>query len=613
MPLSNKHQTAAIDLLIRAGFPNEVIAAFTRYKEKLSEDLDMAPPKELQKRVQSLKEQSSQTEHPEISVTGSDRKVEEKLSKSQPASSGKYVGDVFRQSQWNSQKPIKTWLTISITAVIVITLSSWFFLGRSGRSNTNVADTPPNSIAVLPFTYINAPDSTDYFSLGMTEEILTKLARAGGLSVTSRTSVMQYQNSSLSLKEIAGELGVAAVVEGSINRSGDQIRISAKLIDADTDLNLWANSYDRSLENILAVQNEVASHIANALQIELLPQEVSDDQQLPEVNEEAYHKYLLGKHLLDINEPGGVVQAVDYFKESVALDSTFAPAYSNLAMATLLSGLVSRFSEEVTGVRGIPLKEAVQSASYAARRALNLDSTMLEAHLTTAIIYELIDQDWERSEQRYQQALQLNPNHSETLRYYGWHLLRVGELDKALKTFEKAVMLDPLSWATHHSLGYANYCNRSYDQAIQQLETSISLGSLYPNTKKYLSTARFKKSRQLFEEGKTNEAKQMIEEASTMLDEMWGAHTGWKETVIAAAMGEKGFTQKSLENQSLPLPPRIYATLLIGDQEAALALIESRLNFRHRVFLDPIFDSVRSNERFQQLVREKLNREISFP
>lgn len=611
LPLNQDYQQQTIGLLVRTGFKDEALKCYQQYEEQLRSELGVPVPEKLQKLIQSLKEQKSEptvfTDKSQDSAEGSisPKTTSDKLQNNS--------GGLPFKNRSPGNRTSLVWGSVSVAAIFMIAFLGWYFWPDiSNPERPILPESKSSSVAVLPFTYINAPDSTDYFSIGITEEILTKLARAGGLSIISRTSVMQYKGSQKSIREIAQELGVGAIVEGSVMTYGDQVRISVKLINAESDHNMWANSYDRKLQNILSVQNEVATHIADALQAELLPESEPNSLSQDDVNEEAYHQYLRGKHLLDLNEPATVIEAADFFEKSVATDSTFAPAHSDLSLARFRSGLLSRFDEDVTGIEGIPLKEATQLALVAANRALALDSTVVGAHLSLAQIFELVDKDWEQSERFYKRALTLNPNNSETLRLYGWHLLRTGKIDQALDLMLKAVKVDPLSWATHHSLGYAYYCSRNYTAAIRQLETSVNLGSRYPNTKKYLSTARMKYSRQLFSEGRDQEARTLIENASELLNEMWGSDTGWKKTIIFAAMGEKEQTLEQLKNDTLPFPPRFYANLMIGNTEEVLDMVEQNMNFQQRVYMDPIFDSIRYDERYKAMVEKKLNHPITI-
>ncbi|WP_138429981.1 BTAD domain-containing putative transcriptional regulator [Fodinibius saliphilus] len=615
-PLSPKHQSSYLELLLSNDLKISAIRAYEKYKLHLEKELGVQPPDDLQVLARKLKSQysSPKTQEVELPRAVENPQLPFPVEKSKANTADKNTRKINGGSgptPFTSQYEKRNyWLLGIITAGILVLIAgiyTWSWQPNQQHAGVIGQD---HTVAVLPFTYINAPDSIDYFSIGMTEEILTKLARIPDLSVISRTSVMQYQGQKKDIRQIARELGVNAVVEGSVQKAGNDIRITAKLINARTGHNIWTKSYDRRMKNILLVQSEVATHIANRLQAELLPTKLQNSSNQRDVNNTAYHLYLRGKYLMDMNEPSNIFNAVDYFEQSIEIDTTFAPAYSELALAFQRLGRISRFDKDVIGVDGISIENASSLAMKTSEKALSLDSTMVNAYLVQAIVSGYWYRDWIKSRSSFERALELNPSHSESLVEYGWYHLRMGNINEALIQMKKAVNLDPVSWASHHGLGYAYYCARNYENAIIELETSLKLGSLYPNTKKYLSTARLKRSQQLFNKGREAEAIALIENANTMLNEIWGHNTGWEKTIISAAMGKRTETLKSFDNESLPIAPRLYSSLLIGETEIALRLIDQNLRFNHRVFKDPIFDSIRNDIRFKNLVEKKLERKV---
>lgn len=599
-PFSEDAQLKLMTLLKRLGYRTDALKAYEKYKNRLQSEWDMEPSNKLKSLLENMNTESGGDTH--VSKKDSEKIASSAVSKSNSNNSSLTSSNPTTRSIWLAAAALIVFVFISLGIF-------WF-----DRSDENEAESVNNrkSVAVLPFTYLSSEDSTDYFSIGMTEEILTRLAQFKDLSVISRTSVMQYRNSDKSIRQIGEELGVNTVVEGSVQPVGNEVRITAQLIDAQTDRHLWAESYNRPMKNILALQSEVAANIAQALQAELLPVQRAILTYQQDINEEAYHFYLQAQHLLTIREPRGIVEAPALFREAIRLDSTFAPAYGGLAMATIWSGLINRFDHDVTQVEGIPRAKALNDALESANQALRIDSTVVEAYLARAIVYELKFRDWDQSSMAFQNALSINPNHSEALSEYGWHLLRLGEISQGLQQMEKAVKIDPLSWSVHHGLGYAYYCDREYEKAIQQLETAINLGSLYPNTKKYLSTARFKLSQQLLQYGQDSEAWELIEDASIMLEEMWGENTGWREPLEHAIMGQGNETLQTLNNVELPFAPRLYMLLLVGQTKPTLEMIERGINFHFRVFSDPIFDSVRQEQRFKEIAEQKLQIELDL-
>lgn len=604
-PFDDDAHARLITVLKRLGYRSEALEVYEDFEQRIHEEWDMEPTAELKSLVANMDVPAEESKMPSAPPG---------LKKETQTESSENKDHIEASAKTESSKrlpfPYK-WIG-GIALLIFLAVIGWLIVSDTSSEINRPPLISEQSVAVLPFTYLSAEDSTDYFSLGMTEEILTRLAQIEDLSVISRTSVMQYQNSDKSIREIGEELGVAAIVEGSVQQEGNQVRITAQLIDARTDHHLWSESYNRPMRNILSLQSEVAANIAESLQAELLPQERQQLSTYRDVDETAYHLYLRGQHLMSLREPEGIVEAPAVFQEAISHDSTFAPAYGGLAMASIWSGLINRFDHQVVEVHGLPREEAFAKAMQAANQALALDSTNVQAHLAQALVYELNLRDWARSGEAFQKALSLNPNHSEARREYGWHLLRLGQIEDALEQMQRAVEVDPLSWSAHHGLGYALYCNLQYEDAIQQLTTALNLGSRYPNTKKYISTARFKRSQQLFQQGQDAEAEALIENATSLLEEMWGSNNGWREPLQLAIEGRETETIESLDRVELPFAPRLYMLLLIGHKEAALDLIKQGIFFEMRVFADPIFDPVRDEPRFEQMAEDKLQRNLDI-
>jgi TolB-like protein/DNA-binding SARP family transcriptional activator len=625
-PLSDDAQKRLISLLARVGDRAGARAAYETFAERLRREWDMEPTDELTALLDDIDTERAATSegavvsapaHEEGRAGAGEGDVLPRSDTRPPREAPSPMSSSSESETVERESPIVgvAWAARGWAGVIVGLLClvvGWiFWLGApspigSGPSASN------RSVAVLPFTYLGAEDSTDYFSLGMTEEVLMRLAQIQDLSVISRTSVMQYRDTEKSVRTIGAELGAGAIVEGSVQRVGEDVRITAQLIDARTDRHLWGASYNGSLRDILAVQSEVAVRVAEALEAELLPKERAQLAPRPNVDADAYHLYLRAQYLRNQRDPAQIVRAPALFRQAIAQDSTFAPAYSGLAMSLIGATLINRFDVDVIGVTGPSRQAAVEEGMGAAERALTLDSTLVEAHLAQGLVHELFATDWERSGRAFHRALQLNPNHSETRREYGYYLLRLGQVDRALDQMHRAVELDPLSSAAHHSLGYAYYCDRQYERAIQTLETALTLAGRYPNTKKYLTTARFKWSQELFRQGRDAEAEALLHVASTMLEEMWGEENDWHQLLEHAVRGERAKALARLDQEEIPFAPRLYTFLLLGERTSALDLLENAPAFPHwRVFVDPMFDTVRDDPRFDQIVQRRHGQEPS--
>lgn len=468
----------------------------------------------------------------------------------------------------------------------------------AGKRHTD-ARLGPKSIAVLPFTYLGAEDSTDYFSLGITDDVQARLGRIENLSVIGRSSVMRYRDTDRTLPEIGEELGVARLLDGRIQVDGNRVRIRARLIDASDATPLWTESYERELRDILAVQSEMATRIAESLEAELQPQDRAQLTVSGTVNETAYRRYLRGRYRLTRHDSAGVVRALALFRESIAHDSTFAQAYGGLAMAYFRSGRIA----------GMPLETAGSNALQAAEKALALDSTVVEAHLAQALVYDYFENEWNRSDRAFRRALRLNPGHSETQQEHGWYLLHLGRVDSALARMERAVSIDPRSWHAHHGLGYAYYCSHRYESAIRELETALTLGSRLSSTRNYLIIALMKRAQQLYRMGQDGEAQSLLTYFFTQ------ARIAEDDQPLFERIARKQEEQMPEEYDELTTTPSITMMLhlLLDRTEPALNLMEQLTpSFRTHVFADPVFDPVRNNPRFKLLVERGLGRNVDM-
>ncbi len=294
---------------------------------------------------------------------------------------------------------------------------------------------PIRSLAVLPFQNLTGDREQDYFVDGVTEALTTNLAQIRALKVISRTSAMQYKRPNTTLPRIADELDVDAVVEGAVMRSGDRVRVTAQLIHAASDRHLWARSYDRDLRDVLALQGEVARAIAEALQVELRPDERRRLSRTAAIHPEAYEAYLKGRFYWSMRGRDNLLKAAGYFQQAIAEDPTFAPAYSGLSDTHRLfdtNGLASP-------------RECMPKAEAAARKALALDDTLAEAHASLAGVLYRYHWDWEDAEREFQRALDLDPNYAEGHRAYAIYLLTMRRDAEALHEVRRAQELSPLS------------------------------------------------------------------------------------------------------------------------------------------------------------------------
>jgi eukaryotic-like serine/threonine-protein kinase len=338
----------------------------------------------------------------------------------------------------------------------VLTLTLVGLAWRLGWFRPSVRVGQIRSIAVLPLANLSADPSQEYFADGMTEQLTTDLGQIGALRVISRTSAMHYKGTKKTLPEIARELNVDAVVEGSVERSGDRVRITAQLIDAADDRHLWASAYDRALRDVLTLQGEVAQAIADEVKIKLTPQERMQLTNARPVKPEAHEGYLRGLYELRNQTPASIEQATKYFQQALIVDPEDALAYAGLADA---------YYDQSTLIRA-PL-EVMPKAKAAAVKAIELDDTVAEAHASLGYVKLNFDWDWAGAEREFRRALELNPNLPRAHAGYAHLLLTLRRTDEAILELHRGEALDPLMPESHVNLPYLLFNGRRYDEAIK--------------------------------------------------------------------------------------------------------------------------------------------------
>jgi TolB-like protein/DNA-binding winged helix-turn-helix (wHTH) protein/Tfp pilus assembly protein PilF len=363
--------------------------------------------------------------------------------------------------------------TLSVTALLVVALSVsaiprtrrllWGVVSRSPQAPVSGAI---HSLAVLPLENLSNEPAQDYFADGMTDQLITDLGQIKALRVISRTSAMQYKGVHKPMAQIAQELNVDAVVEGTILKSGNQVRITAQLIQAPLDRHLWARSYEGDLHNILSLQNNVASAIAQEIQVVLTPREQALLKSAHPVNPEAYEDYLQGRYFWNKRDGGALERAIEYFQKATSIDSNYAPAYAGLAETYAL----------LAGNTG-PKDEFVAAGKESATQALLLDPNLSEAHTALALL--LGDEyNFTEEEREFKLAVALDPNYATAHHWYGEvYLAQMGHFEEANGQMLQALTLDPGSRIIATDWGAILYWERRYDEAYQQLCRVIALDS----------------------------------------------------------------------------------------------------------------------------------------
>jgi TolB-like protein/DNA-binding winged helix-turn-helix (wHTH) protein/Tfp pilus assembly protein PilF len=443
---------------------------------------------------------------------------------------------------------------------------------------------PPHihALAVLPLENLsNAPDQ-EYFSDGMTVALITELGKIGGPRIISRQSVMQFKGSKKPLKEIARELGVDALVEGAVERSGDRIRISVHLEQVEPERQIWGQEYDRDLRDVLALQAEIARSIAGEIRVNLSPEELRSLASRKSINPEAHSEYLQGFY-----DTAGLASSTAHFKKSIQLDPTFAPAYAELA--------INYFWEAHPGNGELPVKEMLPLATQAVRKALQLDPSLPQGHLAMGLL-ATSDYNWAEAEAQYKEALAINPNYSECRHQYGVLFEGQGRNAEAVAQVRLAIEMDPLSAANRNQSAVIAYTSRNYDLAIAQFEKLHEDAWKEPLALAYAQNSMFAKA----------------------LANMQNCDDAGCLAVRADIYGVAGRPQEAVEiirqlqeySRTHYVFPSIFARayLAAGYKEQALTWFERAYDekdpwlFWLKVW--PTLDSIRSEPRFQALLRK---------
>ncbi len=484
-------------------------------------------------------------------------------------------------------------LMVGIAVCLIAATGAWFGWSRS-RAKPQVAGGRV-MLAVLPFENLTGEAAQDYFSDGLTEEMIARLGNLDPehLGVIARTSVMHYKNSRQSLDKIATELGVQYVMEGSVRRDADKVRITAELIQPKDQSHLWARQYDRELSNLLTVQGEIAQQVANEIQSTL-----GDHTRIDPTRQssgmphdfEAYDLYLKGRYFWNKRTARGLQQAIECFQQAIAKDPGYARAYAGLADSYALLG----------GFSLTPQAESMAKARTAALKALELDEGLAEAHTSLALITENYDWNWQMAEKEYRRAITLNPNYATAHHWYAEYLALQGRFDEALTESERARRLDPLSLIIATDNGMILYYSRHYDAAIAQLRTVVEME---PN----FQLARVVAGPYV-EQGRFAEALAAIEDLeSEPWKWSWQAYTYGRAGRTAEARQALENLQHLYRRQHVGPDLALWAYIGIGDKDEAFAWFEKAYadhsNLLTSLKVNPAFDPLRGDPRFQDLAR----------
>jgi TolB-like protein/Tfp pilus assembly protein PilF len=487
----------------------------------------------------------------------------------------------------------RAWIYVVIIAGAVA--ASLFFFGRYTSSKQG-AEMSEKSIAVLPFENRSEDKANAYFAEGVQDEILTRLSKIADLKVTSRTSTQHYKSAPKKLAEIAKQLGVAHILEGSVQKSGDAVRVNVQLIKAANNSHVWAETFDRKLTDIFSVESDVAKAIADQLRAHITRQEEQVIAAKPTKNIEAYDAYLRGRYFWNKRTSDGIKHAIEHFQQSIERDPDFALGHAGLADSYIA----------LTFYNFAAPHETMPKAKESAIKALALDNTLTEAHASLAHILMNYDWNWSAAEKEFKRSIELTPDYATGHQWYAIHYLTAtGRLEEAVQEMKKALELEPASLVMNTFMGATLYYAGRYDEAIDQCRRTIEMDPTFAVAHWHLGLAY--------------EQKQVLDAATEEFKKAISLSGG--SPLMKAALGrayaksQKNHEANEMLNELNELSKQHYVSayevatiyVALGNNEQAFQLLEQAYGEHsfHLVYLNvsPQFKPVSSHRRFQDLVQ----------
>jgi len=484
-----------------------------------------------------------------------------------------------------------------LAVLLVVTLAIYWVAGAllGTRRPAPVPPVAPASVAVLPFADVSPEQDQEYFCDGITEELINALAKVEGLRVVSRTSAFEFKGKAYDIRKIGDQLNVSTVLEGSVRKAGNRLRITAQLVKVADGYHLWSGTYDRELKDVFAIQEEISRAIVDALRLRLVG---APNQRLVREetrNLEAYNLYLKGRYHWNKRTEEGLQKSIEYFEQAIREEPNWASIYAAVADSYAL----------LASYGVLPPAYAMPKAKTAALRALGSDDTLAQAHASLGFVRSFYDWDWGGAEREYKRAIELNPGYATARHWYSGCLRALGRLEEAMAEIKRAQELDPLSLAIGRDLGRTYQSSRQFDRAIEQYRRVLELDPNFPSGYVHL--------------GMAYEDKLMHREALAAFQKARALPGGNPLTTGAlghcyAASGNRGEAEKLLEELE-GLSGRRYVSPIsraliyigLGEKDRAFVWLE-KAYAEHDPWLawlkvDPIFDSLRADARFTDLLK----------
>jgi TolB-like protein/Tfp pilus assembly protein PilF len=495
----------------------------------------------------------------------------------------------------------RVWLLAALGLIISALAIGGYWLWHPWRNTSTAFESPTaatpavseKSIAVLPFANLSRDPDNAYFATGIQDEIITRLAKITELRVISCTSTQRFKSAPDDLPAIAKELRVANIMEGSVQRYADQVRVNVQLIKAENDTHLWADTFDRKLTDIFAVESEIARTIAETLQAKLSGEEQRQLTRRDTSNPEAYEFYLKGRYYWEKRTGQNLRKATDQFQQAADKDPNYALAYAGLADCNVL----------LEDYVGAPASETYPKAKIFAERALQLDISLAEAH--TSLAYALTNLwQWEQAEEEFKRAIKLSPNYPTAHHWYSLYLLDLGRIDQALAEIKRAHELDPLSPIITTTLTYVYLAEGDVNSSVAQCKRVIDFDPNFPRAHEYLGLGYLKQGLHSEAIGELQKAVELSRERRQLRDLGYGyAISGKRAEALAVLKELEGKYQKrEATGQDLAA---VYAGL--GDKDQAFVWLEKDFQARSGLLAwirwTTPFDSLRSDPRHADLLR----------